>query len=256
MDRSPLQSTLRELRGHLGDVRGVAALAVVGVVLGLAGPFGTFESMPTLPRTLYWLATVFLTYSFGYGISRLVDRLWGSGRAMWLRIVLMVVAAGLGATLIVALLNFAVFGIDGFSLVGVLTVAAQCLAVAAAVVVVSVLTERPAEAAAAPAAGRPAVLDRVPAPQRGELLALVVEDHYVDIVTSRGKTLVLMRLADAIRETAGVPGLQIHRSHWVARAAVVGSRRSDGKVLVELSNGLLLPVSRSYLTAAREAGLI
>ena len=62
-------------------------------------------------------------------------------------------------------------------------------------------------------------------------------------------------LADAIRESSGVPGLQIHRSHWVAIAAVVGAHRSDGKVLLELSNGLRLPVSRGYLPAVEEAGL-
>ena len=88
------------------------------------------------------------------------------------------------------------------------------------------------------------------------LLALIVEAHYVDIVTERGKTLVLMRLADAIRETTGVPGLQIHRSHWVAHAAVVKAHRADGKVQLELSNGLRLPISRGYLPAAKEAGLV
>ena len=83
----------------------------------------------------------------------------------------------------------------------------------------------------------------------------MVEDHYVDIVTDKGKTLVLMRLADAIRETAPIAGLQIHRSHWVARDAVVKVHRSDGKLILELSNGLKLPVSRGYLPAAKEAGL-
>ena len=102
----------------------------------------------------------------------------------------------------------------------------------------------------------PPILERVPLPQRGRLLALSVEDHYVDIVTDRGKTLVLMRLADAMREAAGVPGLQVHRSHWVARDAVVRTHRSDGRLLLELSNGMRLPVSRGYLPQVREAGLI
>ena len=106
------------------------------------------------------------------------------------------------------------------------------------------------------AAATPPVLERVPLPQRGRLLALTVEDHYVDIVTDRGKTLVLMRLADAIREAAPVPGLQIHRSHWVALDAVRRTERSDGKTTVELSNGLRLPISRGYMAMARDAGLV
>jgi DNA-binding LytR/AlgR family response regulator len=64
-----------------------------------------------------------------------------------------------------------------------------------------------------------------------------------------------MRLADAIRETGMVPGLQIHRSHWVAKDAVAKVHRSEGKLMLELRNGMRLPVSRSYLAAARDAGL-
>jgi len=96
----------------------------------------------------------------------------------------------------------------------------------------------------------------VPLRQRSRLIALIVEDHYVDIVTDKGKTLVLMRLADAMREAAPVPGLQIHRSHWVALDAVVRAQRSEGKVMLELSNGMRLPVSRGFLPAAKDAGLV
>ena len=100
------------------------------------------------------------------------------------------------------------------------------------------------------------ILARVPLPQRGRLLALVVEDHYVDIVTDKGKALVLMRLADAMRETGAVTGLQIHRSHWVARDAVVRAQRNEGKLSLELSNGMRLPVSRGFLQAVKQAGLV
>ena len=115
----------------------------------------------------------------------------------------------------------------------------------------------PTAAAAAASQNRslPPILERVPLPQRGKLLALTVEDHYVDIVTDRGKTLVLMRLADAIREASGVDGLQIHRSHWVARDAVVRSHRAGGRLSLELSNGLTLPVSRGFLPQVKAAGL-
>lgn len=83
----------------------------------------------------------------------------------------------------------------------------------------------------------------------------MVDDHYVEVLTERGKTLVLLRLSDAIRETVGVPGVQIHRSHWVALAAVSRVVRSDGKVFAELPNGLRLPVSRGYADAAKAAGI-
>ena len=64
-----------------------------------------------------------------------------------------------------------------------------------------------------------------------------------------------MRLADAIREAEPVEGLQIHRSHWVAIAAVARAVRRDGKLFLELTNGLRLPVSRGAQPAVKAAGL-
>lgn len=257
MDGNALQLTLREMRGHLTDPRVLGIMTVVGLVLGLAGPFGSFAAIELVPRLLYWVATVFLTYCFGFGSSLLADELWGRGRPFLLRLVIMSVPAGVGATLIVTLLNLVTFGTDGFEWGSIFLLLGQCFAVAVGVEAVVLLTNRrisaaPAEVEYVP----PPILDRVPSHQRGALIALVVQDHYVDIVTDRGKALVLMRLADAIRETGSVVGLQVHRSHWVARAAVVRAHRRDGKILLELTNGMWLPVSRSYLRAVRAMDLI
>jgi len=129
-------------------------------------------------------------------------------------------------------------------------------AAATGVTASATVAETSQPAAALPPSPQPAILDRVPLRQRSRLIALIVEDHYVDIVTDKGRTLVLMRLADAIREAAPVPGLQVHRSHWVAFDAVVRAQRSEGKVMLELSNGMRLPVSRGFLPAAKDAGLV
>jgi hypothetical protein len=236
------------------DLRALGVMAIVGVLLGFAGPFGTFESLPVAGRLAYWVAIVFLTYGSGFGLALLGDRLWGKGRRVWLRVVIQIATAGLGTSVVVALLNLLVFGTSNLDAWGIAAVIAQSFAVSSAVVAVSFLASRP-DPTPSPAAPPP-ILERVPLPQRGPLVALSVEDHYVDIVTERGKTLVLMRLADAIRETGSVPGLQIHRSHWVATSAVVKAYRSEGKVTLELSNGMRLPVSRGYLPAAKEAGLV
>lgn len=258
MDGNALQLTLREMREHLTDPRVLGIMLVVGLVLGLAGPFGSFESIAVVPRLLYWVATVFLTYGVGFGSSMLADNLWGKGRPFLFRLIIMSIPAGLGATLIVTLLNLVTFGTDGFSWSGALILLGQCFAVAIGVEAVVLLTNRRSDMAAVEIVddSPPPILDRVPPQQRGALIALVVQDHYVDIVTERGKALVLMRLADAMRETGSVAGLQVHRSHWVARAAVVRTHRRDGKVLLELTNGMWLPVSRSYLPALKAMDLI
>nr|WP_258571113.1 LytTR family DNA-binding domain-containing protein [Flavimaribacter sediminis] len=99
-------------------------------------------------------------------------------------------------------------------------------------------------------------MKRLPVELRGKLQYLTVQDHYVEVVTDKGSYLVLMRLGDAIAETAPVEGLRIHRSHWVALSAVGRIRREGDRLLVETVGGAVLPVSRSHRAALREAGLV
>jgi DNA-binding LytR/AlgR family response regulator len=256
-----LQSALRQLQAHFSNPRTLVGVLVVGLVLGFAGPFGTFEAIPLLQRLAYWLVIAGLTYAAGFFLSMYADAAWGHGRSFALRLVIMALPAGISATAIVVLISIVGFTAS-FSLADLLVLFAECTAVSLAVVtLVLFLIDRNEPASAAPVpttpevAGAAPILDRVPLGQRGKLLALSVEDHYVYIVTGRGKTLVLMRLADAIRETGAVDGLQIHRSHWVARCAVVKAHRADGRVVLELTNGMRLPVSRGFLPEVRAAGL-
>ena len=65
----------------------------------------------------------------------------------------------------------------------------------------------------------------------------------------------LLRLADAIAETDGVEGLQVHRSHWVARRAISGLLRGRGKVALWMSDGAVVPVSRRHLGVVLGLGL-
>lgn len=107
-----------------------------------------------------------------------------------------------------------------------------------------------------PRPGPPTLLDRLPLDKRAPLVALSVEDHYVRIRTTKGEEMILMRLADAIRETAATPGLQVHRSHWVAFDQVVAVRRKGDCALLKMSHGPDVPVSRANLPKLREAGLL
>ena len=102
----------------------------------------------------------------------------------------------------------------------------------------------------------PALLERLPAPLRGSLIALSVTDHYVHVTTDKGTHMLLMRLSDAMRETAPLPGLQIHRSHWVALDAIQSVDRTARRSEVVLNNGTRLPVSRTFLPQLKDAGFV
>jgi DNA-binding LytR/AlgR family response regulator len=97
--------------------------------------------------------------------------------------------------------------------------------------------------------------DRLPVRFRtAELHAIQSEDHYLRVHTSAGSELILMRLSDAIRELAGVDGLQTHRSWWVARAGVASVQKENGKIVLKLKSGASAPVSRSFAADVRAAG--
>jgi DNA-binding LytR/AlgR family response regulator len=87
-----------------------------------------------------------------------------------------------------------------------------------------------------------------------DLLCLQMEDHYVRAHTARGSDLILTPLKDAIAELGATDGLQVHRSWWVARAAVAEPVTSGRNLSLRLSNGLEVPVSRASVAKLRAAG--
>ncbi len=103
--------------------------------------------------------------------------------------------------------------------------------------------------------GAPAFARRLPPHLMGaEIWALSAEDHYVRAHTSKGEALILIRLADAIREMAGAPGVRVHRSWWVADAGLrTAERRGEGGT-VTLRSGVSAPVSRARAGDAAARG--
>ena len=90
----------------------------------------------------------------------------------------------------------------------------------------------------------PAFMALLDEDRRGDLLYLEAELHYLAVVTTAGRMLLLYNLRDAIAELGNTPGRQTHRAYWVAANAVTGFRRDGRQGVVKLSNGEEVPVSR------------
>jgi hypothetical protein len=134
------------------------------------------------------------------------------------------------------------------------TFAGPCALMMATITALDLVTRTVEEKRREKATGSP-FGDRLPHRLRGAaILAIHGEDHFVRIHTARGEHLVWMRLGDALEEVAGLDGLQTHRSWWVARSAVTGVRRGNGRGTLTLSNGLQAPVSRRFSAELRENG--
>lgn len=246
--------TLREMRRHFSAAPTWVALAGVAVVLTLVAPYGSDGFLSFAPRLVYWAAVVCLCYGVGFIASTYVGQRFGPGLSMARFIALAGTLCGLGVSAVVLVINYMaldfvpplqalplfllnVFGI-AFVVTGVIHYVTR--------------TARPEGQTPRP----PALLDRLPLDKRGALVALSVEDHYVRVQTTKGQELILMRLSDAMKEVGDTDGLQVHRSHWVTQGAVTAARREGDRAVLTMTHGADIPVSRRYVPAIKEAGLL
>lgn len=241
-----------------------AAVGVVALLLALLGPYGTFISMSFGLRLFYWSTTAvmiaLLVRASMWAIRRgLLPEAWPMAAK---RTGAAVLAALPGAFLVGRLHRLLIPDVHTvpFALVYAYTLVPTVLA-ALVLMRRGTVAEEPAPVPmpvsptpnpAAIAAGF--VARAVPRLRDGRLLALEAEDHYLRIHTDLGSDLVLMRLRDAIADLGGVPGLQVHRSFWVAEAGVAEVIRRGASWQIVLDGGVEVPVSRNYGSSLRAAG--
>lgn len=252
MNDSPLQLAKREWHGFWASQTAWIVTLAAGVLLGLAGPFGTDAVLGLIPRLMYWVTVAFMSYLTGLTLNAVLNAVLPPQTPRWLMVAVIALAIAVTITMEIAALNAAVFGFvpgieDALILFGNTYAAALVITACA-----SWITAQ--EPTSADTTTPPKLLDRLPHAKRGALISLSAVDHYVDVATAKGSELVLMRLSDAIAETKPTEGLQVHRSHWVARDHVRDSAREAGKVFLILSDDRRVPVSRTYLPAVRDAG--
>lgn len=253
MTDRPFPFALREIRKQLHRRPVLLSLIGTGLLMGIVGPYDTVSQMVLLPRLAYWLVVVFGTYLLAAFINALlVASLDVASWPRWLRIPVLGLADGTAIMGFVTLLNAAIFGIFPASLNELTVTFAQLIAIAMIIVTLIDL----ALTSPAPAPDTIPLLDRLPLDKRGALIALSVTDHYVRVVTTQGADMILMRLADAIRETGSTQGMQVHRSHWVATAHITRVQRTGDRATLTLTGNHDIPVSRANISKLRDAGLL
>ena len=99
------------------------------------------------------------------------------------------------------------------------------------------------------------LLEFLPETVGKDVVYMHVSGHYLEVVTTSGSVVVLMRLADAVA-ALGDRGMQVHRSYWVSYHHIRDLVRRDHRMLC-LADGYEIPVSRPFLSAVRSftAGL-
>lgn len=244
--------------------RGFVIAAIVGLLLTFVGALDTGD-LPLLQRLAYWEILMLSGAMIGLGVSEAVEK-WGRLRTK------PALEMPLVAGLIALPLTFMVVGTSNlFFQTQPPTLEALAIMFAITFFISLVMTalnyfihwpgkvipETPqAMHAPQPEAITNRFADRLPLPMRSaKIIALEAEDHYLRVHFEGGQsTLILMRLSDAIAELPAGAGAQTHRSWWVAKDAVRGVTKADGRATLTLAEPLEAPVSRSFYKALNDAG--
>jgi hypothetical protein len=237
--------------------RELAGAVLLGVFFGLVGPFGTYFNDTVGMRIAFWVGMMVAGFLIYAPLLRLALALGARlGQPAWFILPLAVLVVAAPVSLMSAMVVSGLWPkvgphmrpIDWYGQAVVLGLPLSAL----------VLWSRrafplqpPAPLSAGPDAR--SFLDRLPPRLGRTLFCLQMEDHYVRAYTDRGSELILLPLKAAVAEL-GDEGLQVHRSWWVARAAVTGVVEDGRNLKLRLVNGLEAPVSRSSIAALREAG--
>lgn len=95
-------------------------------------------------------------------------------------------------------------------------------------------------------------LSLLPVNNRGALISISADDHYVEVVTDRGTSHIRLNFCNAMKLLSEVRGIQVHRSHWVSLNAIRDIRMEpSGKATLRLSNDTELPVARSRVKSLK-----
>ena len=235
----------------------VAFWIILAVVLTVAGPFGTYSVLDVGTRLLFWMLVVPISGLIGFQVVFHVRALWPGQHPLS--------ADGVASVGIVALFTPVLYPLTHALVVvpGAEGPSFPLLAMYVFIVSIGILTTRrliPGIEARnylpkTHDINRPRLLRRVPQLGEAQVIRITSQGHFVDIVTDRGTERIRMRLSDAVGEMDGVAGHLVHRSHWVAEAAIEGCETAEGRVQLRLSNGDVVPVSRTYKTNLESAGV-
>lgn len=246
---------VKELFQKLREKVILSAWAFATLVLAIAGPFGNYSVMSFPERLVFWALLTTLGTLAGVAIALFLERRLGT-QPYWPVSIL----SSLTLTVLMAPLlrwfsaNFTrVTGEEapGFGEVEALVFFLALGICSIQQIVAEMATRLPKQAMSefAPSEAKPysaRLFKRIEPELHAPILWVSVRDHYVDIRTEAGQTSVLMRFADAIDELDGLVGLRVHRSHWVADAAVARVERDGAKLFLHTHDGQRFPVSKTY----------
>ncbi|MEJ8630133.1 LytTR family DNA-binding domain-containing protein [Sphingomonas sp. I4] len=238
----------------LAWARWIALTIASGTLLAILGPFGSYMNGGSTRLFAYWIGAMLLgLVLYGSAYRMVCIRTSADSRKWWLALTV----AGLIASVPEALATRVAAYWLWPQLARVELPLSLWFAQTATIGLIAMMgigftlhrvTSTRIHAPAAPPSITPLTM-----PLSGDVLALQMEDHYVRVHRPAGTELILMPLGRAIAAMQA-PGLQTHRSWWVASHAVEAVEGNARSMRLRLSNGVVAPVARSAVTRLKAAG--
>lgn len=243
------------------------AMVLLGLLIGLLGPFGTFDNPPAI-RMLSWVIWLVAGYLFFRPTGIVADWLCeATGLPRFAGRLIALFVASVPLTLIVIMMVGRMSFADALRspafwtmYLYICVISAVASMTMAAVFGRRAPQEAPtvAEAPPGPATETASPADATPTlplpPGFGPVRALRGEDHYVRVIGDGREELILMRMRDAIERLGPADGLRVHRSWWVARDAVASIRREGRTAVLTLTTGHDVTAARDMMPHLRAAG--
>ncbi len=257
----PVSLALRQLHASLANPVFWIVVGTAVVLTAMAGPYHTLERLSFPERLVYWGITIpfsALTMTF---LSTFAYRLTEAKSLNW---VLVAILTGLAGVVPVTGSIYLSEGIatgfkegwlDGVGVFRLAMFVAPSLV--GVTLVVNALFEFRVVGPEGHAAEQPQQIvtllqSKLPHHLGHDIIAVQAQDHYVEVTTPKGSAMVLMRLGDAVRDLEPLGGLQVHRSWWVNPAHLARTETGKSGQELVMSNGLKVPVGRSFRKALRD----
>ncbi len=234
----------------------IGPIALLGLAIGFAGPFGTIAAMAPVARYAFWLAMVAAGYGSAHLVAAFLRPKWQAAQPLWLRKLAISLASAIPMTLLVAWLLPLIRPGRTISPMQMPLLFLSVAVIQAIIVWLLLAEDRPAAQHLPDKATRADYADELRAklpPHVTEILALEAQDHYLRVHLPGKDALIHMGLNAAIAAIRTDIGIRCHRRWWVAHSAIDCLERDGASYILRLNSGQICPVGRSYIAAVRSA---
>lgn len=254
-DQQPLQFALREVQSIFQNYRFWLGFSAIVIILTIAGPFGTLQTLNHAERLVYWALHAVLTFFTGLFVAVfIISSLKNLGMNLQIAKSIGAFSVGFPVSIIVWCLNKYGFSLDMGGFPQYLKLLGYCLGISVSISLLYFLinNDTDEENITSEEGSEAMFLNRLPKHLGRNLLYITSQDHYIKATTELGSDLILLRFSDAVSELQKIFGMQIHRSHWVADHAVEKLIKKNASLFVLTTDGKELPVSRSRAKLVRQ----